>query len=75
VKTIKANNFEVTVAEGGYPVWIEIFYGERESYAERDRNRLYGIRHTELPDLKFAIDRAIVAARAELPDRYKAEMD
>jgi hypothetical protein len=61
----KAGEFEIDVAVGGYPVWCEISYRGR---------RLASIHHSELSDLKYAVEKAMQQARNELPDSYKGEV-
>lgn len=60
-----AGKFEIEVGPP-HPVWCRITYGEQE---------IHGIKHTELHDLRYAIERAIVEARAQLPESFKREMD
>lgn len=51
---------------GPYPVWITITYNDKQ---------IYHIRHTELRDLEYAIQRAIKDTRDALPETYKCELD
>ena len=51
-----AGRFQIDVSEP-YPVWCTITY---------DKRRLCNIRHDELSDLKYAVDRAIQEAAVKL---------
>lgn len=62
-----AGPWELKHWRGGYPVWCQLYYnGEQVAH---------GIRHTELHDLKYVIERALIEVRDELPAGYKHEMD
>jgi hypothetical protein len=51
-----AGKFTVEVS-APYPCWVRIKY---------DGQEIHGIRHTELRDLQFSIDRAMAEARSRL---------
>jgi hypothetical protein len=51
-----AGKFSVEISEP-HPCWVRILY---------DGQEIHGVRHTELRDLQFAIDRAIADARRKL---------
>jgi len=61
-KTI--GNFEVYAATGGYPVWCTIQYTNKE----------FCMSHTDLRDLKYAVEELMRSARAALPDQNKDEV-
>lgn len=68
---IKVNKFEIHVGEG-YPVWITL----RASPGEAGiAGELRHIKHTDLRDLEYAVQRAIVEARRALRGTDKAEVD
>lgn len=54
--TAKAGDFEIEVT-GPYPAWCEIRYGAQ---------RIGTIRHTELSDLRYAVEKAMQIARMKL---------
>lgn len=62
----KAGDWQITVTEP-HPVWVEL------TYLGGAVPRRF--RATELRDLEYAVQRAIIEARAKLPDRDKHEMD
>lgn len=67
---IRVNNFEIEIAEGGHPVWIKV-----SRTTGGMPLHLGTFDHRQLRDLQYAVERAIVAARASLPDSRKSEMD
>jgi hypothetical protein len=54
----KAGEFEVTPWTGGYPIWTTITYQGVE---------IARVRHSDLSDLKYAVEQAMAQARAHLP--------
>lgn len=58
--------WHVSVSEGGHPAWVTI---------ERDGDRIGGIHHKHLADLKYAIEKAMRAARRSLGEPYAGEVD
>jgi hypothetical protein len=62
----KYGEWEIEHWQGGHPVWCFIRYQGKE---------IGHIRHTDLQDLKYGIERLMKAARDALPDNYKHEMD
>lgn len=59
-----AGSFKIHVSSAGYPVWCTIKRGSDEIM----------IHHNELSDLKYAVEKAMLEARAALPDRLKSEV-
>ena len=56
--------FEISVAEGSYPVWISI---------KTDRGEIR-MHHKELSDLAYAVSWARREVLAKLPERDRAEV-
>jgi hypothetical protein len=56
-------NIEVS---GPYPCWCRITYDDQE---------IHSVRHTELRDLEYALQRAIKECRDRLPPNDKSEID
>ena len=65
MQSASAGDIEITLSEGGYPIWCEILIAGKPV----DR-----IKHTDLRDLRYAADRAMQKARMMLPDREKDEV-
>lgn len=61
-----AGNWKIAPWSGGYPVWCELHYNDKE---------LIRVHHKDLRDLEFAVKRAILECRDILPETYKQEMD
>lgn len=61
----KVGNVSVEVSSGGHPVWISI---------KDDRGREVRFDHRDLFDLRYAVDKAIRAARDDLPISHKREL-
>jgi hypothetical protein len=59
-------NWTIEAWTGGYPVWCFLSYEGKE---------INHIRHTDLVDLQYAVERLIATARNNLPEPYKKEMD
>lgn len=62
----KAGEFHIHVSQGGYPVWCEISYCGK---------RLTQISHTELTDLRYAVEKAIREAKQALPEDRRLEIE
>lgn len=62
---VGAGDFMINIWEGGYPVWCELKQGGQ---------LLCKLRHSDLRDLEYTVNRAMKAAKSELPDRYKDEV-
>lgn len=61
---IIAGRFELLVS-GPHPCWVEITY---------EGKRLASIHHSEIADLRYALDRARQEARLKLGERYRDEV-
>ncbi len=61
-KTI--GDFEIYVETSGYPVWSTLRYMDQE----------FRMHHTDLRDLKYAVESMMKSARLALPDLYKDEV-
>lgn len=70
MKTIKVDRFTIEISDP-YPVWVRI----ARSDSGGGSSVIGSFDHRELRDLEYAVGRAIHAARAELPEKFKVEMD
>lgn len=61
-----AGKWGIKISHGGHPVWCEIHFAGTE---------IVRVHHTELRDLEYAVKRAILECRDELPLSHKHEMD
>jgi len=57
-------NFEVTVWDGGYPVWITLCYGDKE----------FRFNHSELSDIEYAVKEAKKEALNCIHKDFKGEI-
>lgn len=60
----KIGNFEVTVWDGGYPVWITLTYGDKE----------FRFNHSELSDIEYAVKEAKKEALNCIHKDFKGEI-
>jgi CRISPR/Cas system CMR-associated protein Cmr1 (group 7 of RAMP superfamily) len=61
-KTI--GNFKIDVGTSGYPAWCTLQYMDQE----------FRMNHTDLKDLKYAVESMMKSARLALPDLYKDQV-
>jgi hypothetical protein len=61
----KAGDFVVTVYTGAYPINVCVEYGGQQALR---------LRHDQLRDLRYALKKAMKAARRALPASYHTEI-
>lgn len=62
----KCGEFEVETFTDGYPMWVSIRY--------REEKILHSLHHSEIKDLRYALDRLRNHIEAKLPESNKHEV-